>query len=89
MKKSIYEVLQDCINQKNKMEKVIDWVERHPVIDVYENNAYDIKHRCEKDIGFYVSQDEIAEAYETIGNDVEQIKSPIYSDGYCWKIGEN
>lgn len=64
------------------------WAEEHPLKgkDVYENNAYDIKHKCEKDLGFYVSQDDIAHAYIDNGYRVELIKSSKYLDGYCWKI---
>ena len=72
-----------------KVNDIVRWCNDHPLKkkDVYENNAYGLKHKCEKDLGFYVSQDDIATVYRWLGNDVEQIKSPIYLDGYCWKIG--
>lgn len=65
------------------------WAMEHPLKekDVYENNAYDIKHRCEKDLEIYVSQDDIANAYSGLGYKVEIIISNEYADGYCWEIG--
>lgn len=65
---------------------VFVWAAENGVESVYENNAYDIKHRCEKEIGDYVSQDDIAKAYRALGYKVERIASKKYLDGYCWKI---
>lgn len=67
---------------------VIFWAEEHPLKknDVYENNAYDLKHKCEKYLGVYVSQDDIAKAYRSLGYRVERVTSKKYLDGYCWKI---
>lgn len=65
------------------------WAEKHPLLkkDIYENNAYDLKHKCEQDLGCYVSQDDIANAYKSLLKyDADIIISDIYADGYCWKI---
>lgn len=65
------------------------WAREHPLLekDIYENNAYAIKHRCEQDLGFYVSQDDIANAYKEIpGYDADIVISKDYADGYCWMI---
>lgn len=52
---------------------VFVWAAENGVESVYENNAYDIKHKCERDIGEYVSQDDIAKAYRKLGYRVIEI----------------
>lgn len=52
----------------------------------YENNAYCFKHLCEKDIGRYVSQDEIADAFRMLGHKVKKIYDSKYVGEYCYRI---
>lgn len=64
------------------------WAQEHPLKtkDIYENNAYDLKHMCERYLGIYVSQDDIARAYRSLGYEVKKIRSNTYLDGYCYFI---
>lgn len=72
----------------NRLVAIREWASSHPLTKKmeYENNAYDFKHRCERDIGTYVSQDDIASAYKALGYNVVRIDSPLYADKYCWEI---
>ena len=76
------------IEEYNRLVAIREWASSHPLSKemVYENNAYDFKHRCERDIGMYVSQDDIAFAYKTLGYNVVRIDSALYDGKYCWKI---
>lgn len=64
---------------------IMNWCKEHPLKckDVYENNAYAFKHRCEKDLGFYVSADDVACCYKLLGNKVKETPNGI---GHIWKI---
>ena len=70
-----------------KFEAILDWCKEHPLQceDVYENNAYAFKHRCEKDLGFYVSADDVAVCYALLGNVVEKLPNGSF---HMWIISE-
>ena len=61
--------------------------------DVYENNSYRLKHICEREIGEYVSNDEIALGFYRANKFIDKFEiylifSKEYANGLTYKIGK-
>lgn len=70
------------------MKKVIDWCSDFPLRckNVFENNAYGLKHVCEREIGEYVSDEQCALGFYFCGRKVYVILDPMYADGMAYKV---
>lgn len=75
---------------RNEMEKnstIVEMFRKAPKDVRYRKNfLYDLKHQVERELGYYVSMDECAQALINDDYNVIKIENAGYAGGYTYKV---